>query len=370
MLLILAENYILSNTFDRVDLFHPRLRDQKIGLMSYSITDLLNQHLYNRKILMKKILVALIMLGSASAALHAQSTNVEYKVTRDDPSDICNFWMFLDPFQMDFGFKNIDGASFNTGITGMGWVHKRFGFDYGFRYGTLTLGKLKWGDEAKNALAIELGGLLTIGDRTRMKSNTKVVLSVTNSTNSNGDNVETTKFIRIPAQQRVLTHVRGGLYFKRNPFSQEVDEMGNDVEANLTCMGIYIGLSRTAVSNVFLNTNTDGKASRSGMFRFYADVIICPVRKLDTFQGSASADAAKLGSPVGFRMGFYGMPCEDRAVKKKKAFAAGVEVGFRPGDGLYCTGSWMFPLVRRKLTAFGYVRPSGTNEKGQVIEKE
>lgn len=302
--------------------------------------------------------------------IHAQNNNVEYKITRDDPNDVCNLWVFLDPFQMDFAFRNIDGSSFNTGVTGMGWIHKRFGFDAGFRYGTLTLGKLKWGDEAKRALAIEAGGLLTIGDRTRMKNGTKVVLSVDRSTNQQGDEIETTKFIRIPAQQRIVTHVRAGLYLKRNPFSQEIDETGNDVEGNLSCVGVYIGLSRTAISNVFINTNTDGKASRSGMFRFYADAIICPVRKIDPFTGSAPVASAKLGSPVGFRLGFYGMPCEDRAVKKRKAFAAGVEVGVRPGDGLYCTGSFMFPLVRRKLTAFGYVRPEGTNEKGQVIEKE
>lgn len=319
---------------------------------------------------MKKILVVLLAMSWVSTAVHSQNNNVEYKITRDDPNDICNFWMFLDPLQMDFGFKNIDGGSFNTGIAGMGWVQKRFGFDYGFRVGTLTLGRLKWGDQAKRALAIDAGGLLTIGDRTRIKSNTKVILSITKGTNSNGDEVETTKFIRIPAQQRVVTHIRAGLYLKRNPFSQEIDEMGSDVEGNLTCTGIYIGLSRTAISNVFLNTSTDGQASRSGMFRFYVDAIICPVRKLNTFEGSVSAESAKLGSPVGFRMGFYGIPCEDRAVKKRKAFSVGVEVGIRPGDGLYCTGSFMFPLVRRKLTAFGYVRPEGKNEKGQVIEKE
>lgn len=319
---------------------------------------------------MKKILLVLLAMGWTAMAVHSQNNNVEYKVTRDDPNDICNLWVFADPFQMDFAFRNFDGGSFNTGVTGMGWVGNRFGFDAGFRYGTLTLGKLKYGDQAKAALAIEAGGLLRFGDRTRMKNNTKVVLDITKSTNSQGQEVETTKFIRIPAQQRVVMHLRGGLYMKRNPFSQELDEMGNDAEGNLTCMGLYVGLSRTAVSNVFINTNTDGQASRSGMFRFYADAIICPVRKLNTFEDSAPADQAKLGSPVGFRFGFYGMPCEDRAVKKRKAFAAGVEVGVRPGDGLYCTGSFMFPLVRKKLVAFGYVRPEGTNEKGQVIEKE
>jgi hypothetical protein len=318
---------------------------------------------------MKKKLLFLPALLCVCLTAFAQN-DVNYKVTRDDPNDICNLWVFVDPFQMDFAFKNIEGSSFNTGITGMGWIHKRFGFDFGLRFGLLNFGKLKYGDQAKRTLALDAGGLFTLGDRTRMKNNTKVVLSIDRSTNSSGDEIETTRFIRIPAQQRIILHARGGIYMKRNTFTQEIDEMGNDVEGDMTCFGLYIGISRTAISNVYINTSTDGKASRSGMFRFYADAIICPVRKIDTFIESAPAASAKLGSPVGFRLGFYGMPCEDRAVKKRKAFAVGVEVGMRPGDGLYCTGSFMFPLVRRKLAAFGYVRPEGTNEKGQVIEKE
>ncbi|HTF04345.1 MAG TPA: hypothetical protein VK826_09975 [Bacteroidia bacterium] len=321
---------------------------------------------------MKNKLLLFVATGLMLSCFQLGAQNdVQYKVTRDDPNDICNFWMFLDPFQMDAPLKNIDGFSFNTGIAGIGLVQKRFGFDYGFRIGTLTFGKLM-SAEAKRAMQIEAGGLFTLSDRTATRSNTKIVLSVTESTNANGDRIETTKFIRIPALRRTIIHARGGLYYKRNPFGRPDEELGSDIEGNLTSVGVYLGISRMGVSNVFLNTNTDGKASRSGILRFYADVIFCPVRKFEPYgQSSAVPASFKVSGPLGFRIGFYGMPCEDRATKKKKALmAVGGEVGIRPGDGIYCTGSFMFTLVRRKAKVFGYVRPAGVNEKGQEIEKE
>jgi hypothetical protein len=318
----------------------------------------------------KSLLFIATCLICACFPLHAQN-EVQYKVTRDDPNDICNFWLFLDPLQMDFGFQNIHGLSLNTGVAGIGLVKQRFGFDYGVRFGTLTLYGLG-NANVKRTLQLELGGLFTLKDKTRMKSNTKIILDISESTNQNGDRVETTKFIRIPAQQRIIVHARGGLYLKRNPFVRESGETGTEIEGNLTCVGLYIGLSRMTVSNVFLNTNTDGKASRSGILRVYADVIVCPVRSLVPFGTSEQAtNKDVLSSPVGFRMGFYGMPCEDRKTKKKGGgIAVGCEVGFRPGDGLYMTGSFMFVLMRKKMTALGYKRPEGVNEKGQQIEKE
>lgn len=317
-----------------------------------------------------KFFLLFALLGSARV-LMAQDNNVQYKVTRDDPNDICNLYVFLDPFQMDAPLKNILGLSFNTGISSMGLVKDRFGFDAQFRFGTLTMYRLA-NSNAGRALQIEAGGMFKLRDHTRTKSKTKVVLDITQSTNANGDRIETTKFIRIPAQQRVLLHARGGIYLKKNPFVTEIDDYGTELEGNLTSIGFYVGISRMSVHNIYINTNTDGKASRSGIMRFYADVIICPVRSLSSFaDGEPIEDVGKhLSSPVGFRIGIWGMPCEDRANKKRKAFMVGAEMGIRPGDGIYCTGSFMFPLVRKKSVALGYKRPEGTNEKGQVIEKE
>ncbi len=316
--------------------------------------------------LLSVLLVAFLM----GLSQHATAQNdVQYKVTRDDPNDICNLWVYLDPFQMDFPFQNFDGASFNLGVQAIGFVGNRFGFDYATRVGLLTFGKLG-NKDAKGNLQIEAGGMFVLGNRTRMKQKTKVVLDQTETTNNNGDRVTTTKFIMIPAKQAIRVFARGGLYIKRNPYVHRLEETGAKYEGNLTATGLYLGLGRMAISNVYINTNTDGKALRSGAWRLYADAIICPVRKLEIFPGTSPipTDYKFIGGPIGFRIGIWGMGVESRDIQKRKAFSAGVEVGVRPGDGLYGAGSIMFPIVRRKSAALGYKAPAP--DPSQQTEKE
>src|SRR5688572_20866242 len=136
---------------------------------------------------MKKLLISLLLLSTCTSVVQAQDNNVQYKVTRDDPNDILNLWVYLDPFQMDAPLQNILGLSFNTGIHSVGLVQDRFGFDAQFRYGTLTMYKLAGG--ASPAMQLELGGMYKLGDRTAIHSDTKVVLDITTSTNSSGQEI-------------------------------------------------------------------------------------------------------------------------------------------------------------------------------------
>jgi hypothetical protein len=316
--------------------------------------------------LLSTLLFAFLMtLTSESIA----QNNVQYKVTRDDPNDICNLWVYLDPMYMDAPMQNFDGLSFNVGIQAIGFVGNRFGFDYTTRFGLLTLGKLGY-KEAKRAFQLEAGGMFVLNNRLRTKQKTKVILDQTESTNSNGDRVTTTKFIQIPAKQAIRVYLRGGLYVKKNPYIHDSKEFDVSYEGNITTAGLYLGIGRMAISNVYINTNTDGKARRSGAWRLYADALIGPVRKLELFSDSPPlpADYKFIGGPIGFRIGIWGMGVESRDIQKRKAFSAGVEVGIRPGDGLYGAGTIMFPIVRKKSVALGYKAPAP--DPSQQTEKE
>src|SRR5687767_5696656 len=92
----------------------------------------------------------------------SKSQQVNYKVLKDDPKDANNLWVYLDPLQMDFGIKNIDGISFNLGIWSTATFKEKIGADVIFRYGWLTLGKLGGtgveGEKLNSHHQFELGG--------------------------------------------------------------------------------------------------------------------------------------------------------------------------------------------------------------------
>ncbi len=312
---------------------------------------------------MKKTLVVVVLLLSVEA-LFAQ--NVQYKVTRDDPGDINNFWMQLDLAQMDISYRNMDGASFNIGLTGVGFLgnESRLGFDYTARYGWLTMSRMLDSD-FKRALQFEAGGLLKLFETNRVK-NAKVVLDRKDYTNRQGNQVTEYTYITIPANFRKIVHARGGVYFKRNPLKLDAE----DVEAgqafgrgNLVFPGIYLGLSSMRVRNVYVSTDIFGRTWNSGITRFYADVIIVPTPLLD---GSRLENA----KPLGFRFGYSTMAADVKKNARKGGFGTQVEVGVRPVEGIYVTGTVYFTIMRKKLTALGYKPREGANDKGQIIEKE
>jgi hypothetical protein len=292
--------------------------------------------------------------------------NVQYKVTRDDPGDINNFWMQLDLAQMDISYRNIDGASFNIGLTGLGLLgnEARLGFDYTARYGWLTMSRLV-DEDFKRALQFEAGGLLKLFETNKVK-NAKIVLDKKDYTNRQGNQVTEYTYITIPANFRKIVHARGGVYFKRNPLDLDAE----DVEAgqafgrgNLVFPGIYVGLSSMRVRNVYVSTDIFGRTWNSGISRFYADVIIVPTPLLD---GSRLENA----KPLGFRFGYSTMAADVKKNVRKGGFGTQVEVGIRPVEGIYVTGTLYFTIMRRKLSALGYKPREGANDNGQIIEKE
>lgn len=309
---------------------------------------------------------ALIVL--LSIQLHAQKDGgtLSYKITRDETKDINNFWLNLDLIQMDVGFKNVDGISINTGLNGLGMIQNRFGFDYTLRYGYLTLGKLR-NKDFKSAYQVELGGFLNFSDNTRTK-NVKVVLKFDKGTNMEGKTVETTTFTHVPGGERIIRQLRGGLYMRRNPFVQDNEDLyATDYEANANSIGVYAGLGSMRIHNLFINTDKFGKCYNSGIFRFYADVLILPVVHVG-LNGESFNEQIKPGH-FGARFGCATFAPDNKKNAKKGGFGIQVEAGYRPLDGLYTTCSFYWTIQRKKLKAFGG-STEVTSPTGGTIEKE
>ncbi len=312
---------------------------------------------------MRKKLLALLFFAIVSGIRISNAQMVNYKILKDDPADVTNFWLYLDPFNFDIGAKNIDGTTFNIGLSSFANIGKNLGGEFRFQYGIITLGRLGNDKDKLNPhIKVEAGGFYTVTVRNK-RVNTKVVLSAT-SRSSGSYTVTTTRSIMVPATKHLALGVRGGLYTLGGVFGT------SDIETtvalpkviNYRMAGVYLGLLSASTRNVIINTDTDGKALRSTRTRIYADVLITPI----TYAGlDGTSYKSDLNPDIfGFRIGMQTLPVEVRKIKdlnvKTKGVSYGVEIGVRPIDGFYMACNASICLMRKKLSILGYKAPASS----------
>jgi hypothetical protein len=297
---------------------------------------------------MKKIILLFALLV-ACATLRSQN-NVQYKILEDNPLRACNFAMGIELGQMDFGLKNIDGLSFSTGVWGFADYKHVFGADYIFRYGYMTMGKM-FRDKVnlKAHRQIEIGGYLNFKRGLYNRKN-KVVLKVESSTQGS-NTVETTTFVMVPSTQYITAGVRAGFmdYGGCLTMPDEAEYTGTQPDVvNYNVIGIYAGLFREKIKSVLISTDAYGKKGVSLHSRVYIDAIIAPVSSVK-FMGVDYKSSFKT-MPFGGRMGVAWYPVltrkEARPDFKGRRFLFQTEVGYRPYDGLYVTGTISIPISK------------------------
>lgn len=312
---------------------------------------------------MRKKLLALLFFAIVGAIPVSNAQMVNYKILKDDPADVTNFWLYLDALHLDMGAKNMDGASFNIGLSSTANYKKNLGGDFTFHYGWLTMGKSGQDkDKLNNHIKVELGGFYTLTVRNK-RVNTRVILS-SSSSRRGSYTVTTTKSINVPATKHMALGVRGGFYSVGGIFgTRDIENVpAIPSKINYRKTGMYVGLLSVSTRNVFINTDTDGKAIRSARTRLFADVLILPAT-------SAKFDGVNYKSNVdpeifGFRFGMQVLPVELRKVKdyniKTRGMSYGVEIGVRPIDGFYIAGNVSFCIMRKKLSILGYEAPESS----------
>jgi hypothetical protein len=291
---------------------------------------------------MKKKFGALSIAFLLFATAHAQD-NVKYKILNDDPSHPCNLVIGIDLMQMDCAFRNIDGISFSAGVWGFVDYKNRYGFDYILRYGYLTLGRLN-DAELKSHRQIELGGYLTLSSNL-VSTKSKIVLKVTDD-----GKTETTNYVMVPSTHLKRFGLRGGFMNYAGVLNTEsaVKEGGAAPEfTNLNVIGFYAGLFKSRTMNVLITTDNYGKKGISKSSRFYLDALVCPVRTAK--YGDVNYRDNLKGSPLGWRLGWEVFPVLTRQERKPDypiRICFQTEVGMRPYEGLFITGTLTFAISR------------------------
>lgn len=304
----------------------------------------------------------LFTLGLFSATTGLFSQQIDYKIIKDDAADVSNLVIACDFFHFDVPLQNFEGMSINVGLWGMANYKNKIIPEFAIRQGWFTFGRLAGGKEVPHNFNLELGGSFILKSSEKIKP-TKIVLDRTESTNNNGDVVETTKFIKVPAHRVSLTGIHGGLFVRRSPIAAAEDADGYNLGSmpdyvGFSSTGIYAGLIKFRTANLEISTKQYDTKGGGMLNCLFIDALILPVTTVKR-EGVSYRDYYPK-NPIGARGGFRMYVPQPRKQTKGKAkgMMTQMEIGYRPVDGLYFHGSFAIALASRKSTKLGYVKPA------------
>ncbi len=285
---------------------------------------------------------------SQSSYSSSQGGTVNYKITDQNaphPSLVLNF----DFVDLDFGVKNIDGASLNLGLRGYVLATDQIGIDYSFQKSWLT------GNLSGSNVDFELGGHFLLSDNIKNK-NTKIILDYDISKNYDGPRTTETissTTIFIPAERRILRGVRGGLIGKSGPIGVNDIEGVISADANLNSTGIYAGVIQKSLINVFAEVTGRGIMYNSSGRDISFDVMYFPSQsfKIDDSEGiELTSDIIENeldGGSLGWRVVYTQYQIEKKT-KTGKLFGMTqqYEFGVKPYQGFYFGASLGLTLIK------------------------
>lgn len=298
---------------------------------------------------MKKKIFTASFFTFFSLILIAQ--DVKYEAIKNDPDNINNLWVNADVAQMDAGFSNFYGLSFNAGVWGLGVINDKIGFDYTLRYGWLSMPSLVGDKDVRKHSQIELGGFFQFLNKYKdvergIPLKDTYVQDKYNSTQLN----TATLSIKVPTKRRTIFAARGGLIIDRGGYSpDDISLLPREAERlNYSRSGVYVGICETRVYNIFIKTENYGNAKTSSYARFYFDAMILPMVKFTAPVTGTDYSSSVAHSNIGWRVGMDYM--QPSTKKESHAIVAQIQMGMRPIDGIFMTGGISIPIYRNKVS--------------------
>lgn len=287
---------------------------------------------------------------------------IDYKIIKDDAADVSNLVIACDFFHFDVPLQNFEGMSINVGLWGMANYKNKIMPEFAIRQGWFTFGRLAGGKEIPHNFNLELGGSFIFRSAEKLKP-MKIVLDVKKSTNTSGDEITTTKFIKVPGHMNTYTGIHGGLYVRRSPIAAVEDADGYNINnmpdyVGFSTTGIFAGIIKYRTANLEISTKQYDTKGGGMLNCFFLDALILPVTTVKR-EGVSYRDYYPK-NPIGARGGFRMYVPQPRKQTKGKAkgMMTQMEIGYRPVDGIYFHGSFAIALASRKSTKLGYVKPA------------
>jgi hypothetical protein len=279
---------------------------------------------------------------------------VNYKILKDDPSDIANLQIRLHPFYAE-GFR-LNKASIGTAVELRYNLSNKMFFNLD-RWGSWTT--IAESPDTKKFALNELNAEYILVDKST-PADIDVVLR--SSTTQSGNSTYTeSKYITVPGTVRSVVAARGGVVQYKTPFEPYAlkgfdnktikDTAGivlsyYDVSGtSLSGVVVVAGVSFHRITNLHVLANGNAKRSNERWLSSYFDMMYAPVIKVKDFTGKNSDNNSSLfimsGGDNGIikkRLGWrYGMVA-DFHCEKRATFSGRIEIGSRPGvknNGFY-----------------------------------
>ena len=331
----------------------------------------------------KKLLYLFVLLALQCISQLVSAQSESYKTLEDDPSNIKNLTIHLDPFYADGWLTNI---TLGFGVRADYHLGKRATFLFDFRTpypGTDTEGRM----HADGALPYpsptgetrglarfsytELGAEFHLMDWTKSKG-LRVVLSAY----STGRSTITTS-ITVPGTKRKVVAVRGGFTTMRSAFDVQdtkgtvkgfhdkdtitfgsfLDTKGGSPVyggySNMTMVILHAGISIKSITNLLVSTSNYGNKGNRLYTDLYFDLLLAPVISLSdvlTANGTTYELRASSFTRTGYRFGYTWK----NSMKSFLSYKA--EIGTRPGfpannSFINLIMGWTIPLnIKLKTT--------------------
>jgi hypothetical protein len=255
---------------------------------------------------MKKIILLFVV---SAFAITSYSQSVSYKTVFDNPKDIPNLRLIVDPFYADFyqaephlgwGFR---GDLHFLKLFMINTCFRKAYFDGTAGKSTVVTGQLDMASSKSlnKSNWLELGGGLVFADWTRAR-NVKVVLH-SSSSSSGGYTYTHTKYIMVPGHLRHIANIRAGII--RNSTAMNLDEDFQGAGVNITNNKdslkfgfkpslnataayalpvrtmlnqylFYAGISYKTITNIGIEADGYGKRHNRALWDIYFDFVTGP----------------------------------------------------------------------------------------------
>lgn len=277
----------------------------------------------------------------------AQGQSLTYKVIKDTPDDIANYWVNVGIMDLGFGMDNKGFGLLGISLNSVVHYKNKVGGEFTFRKYYLSLA-----GSDETGTHIELGGFYHLGAKSKSK-NQKVILSQ----KSDGRTTSTVS-MNVPATIQRSYGVRGGFSMVHQGLDATVEN--HEVPSNMSLIsnstGLYAGLLMTSAVNMKSHTQEYGIKGAGFVRRNYLDVLFYPINKI-TYPGGAEYTGNIKKGVIGFRLGVEFLQPEPKKVQGSAMFQK-FEIGSRPLDGYYVMYSVGFSFKRKvkSMSSFVVVR--------------